>query len=115
VWVDIGADPADPVLLISDLAPHVDRDFRGRTQQEVFRTEELNPIIATMPPDVGAGQRSPTDRLLAVLQDKYGITARDLLTAEIQIVTSVSIARWSAPMARTIDRRPTSVSARLPT
>src|SRR5262245_3624409 len=29
-WIDVGNDPGDPVLLISDLAPHVDRDFRGR-------------------------------------------------------------------------------------
>ena len=27
VWVDIGHDPKDPVLLIPDLAPHEDRDF----------------------------------------------------------------------------------------
>ena len=85
-WLDIGYDPADPVLLISDLAPHVDRDFRGRTQQEVFRTEELDPIIATMPPDPAAGQRTVTDRLMAVLREKHGITARDLLTADIQLV-----------------------------
>ena len=86
VWLDIGDAAADPVLLISDLAPHVDRDFRGRTQQEVFRTEELDPIIATIPPDQAAGQRTVTDRLLAVLREQHGITPQDLLTAEIQIV-----------------------------
>jgi aspartyl aminopeptidase len=69
-WLDVGNDPADPVLVISDLAPHVDRDFRGRTQQEVIRTEELDPIIATMPPDAAAGQRTPSDRLLAVVREK---------------------------------------------
>ncbi len=90
VWLDIGNDPADPVLLISDLAPHVDRDFRGRTQQEVFRTEELDPIIATIPPDQAAGQRTVTDRLMAVLREKHGITARDLLTADIQLVPATA-------------------------
>ena len=74
-WIDIGNDPADPVLLISDLAPHVDRDFRGRLQPEVIRTEELDPIIGTLPPDAAAGQRTATDRLLAILKEKYGITA----------------------------------------
>ena len=49
VWLDVGNDPGDPVLLISDPAPHVDRDFRGRTQQEVIRIEELDSI------DVGIG------------------------------------------------------------
>ena len=90
VWLDIGYDAADPVLLISDLAPHVDRDFRNRTQQEVFRTEELDPIIATIPPDPAAGQRTVTDRLLAVLREKHGITAGDLLTADIQIVPATA-------------------------
>jgi aspartyl aminopeptidase len=86
VWLDIGHDPSDPVLLISDLAPHVDRDFRGRTQQDVIRTEELDPILATMPPDLAAGQRTPTDRVLAILRETHGITPRDLLTSDIQIV-----------------------------
>jgi aspartyl aminopeptidase len=89
-WIDVGNDPADPVLLISDLAPHVDRDFRGRTQQEVIRTEELDPIIATMPPDVTAGQRSATDRVVALLREKHGITPRDLLSADIQIVPATA-------------------------
>ena len=90
VWLESGNDPADPVLLISDLAPHVDRDFRSRTQQEVIRTEELDPIIATMPPDPAAGQRTVTDRLLAMLREKHGITPRDLLTSDIQIVPATA-------------------------
>ncbi len=90
VLIDVGNDPADPVLLISDLAPHVDRDFRGRLQPDVIRTEELDPIIATMPPDAAAGQRTPTDRLLAILKEKYGITPRDLLTADVQIVPATA-------------------------
>jgi aspartyl aminopeptidase len=85
-WIEIGNDPSDPVVLISDLAPHVDRDFRSRTQTEVIRTEELDPIIGTMPPDFAAGQRSASDRVLAMLSEKYGITARDLLSADVQIV-----------------------------
>jgi aspartyl aminopeptidase len=89
-WIDVGNDPADPVLLISDLAPHVDRDFRNRLQPDVIRTEELDPIIATLPPDPAAGQRTATDRLLAVLKEKYGITARDLLTSDIQIVPATA-------------------------
>jgi aspartyl aminopeptidase len=89
-WIDIGNEPGDPVLLISDLAPHVDRDFRGRLQPEVIRTEELDPIIGTMPPDVTAGQRTATDRVLAMLREKYGITARDMLTADLQIVPATA-------------------------
>jgi aspartyl aminopeptidase len=86
VWIDIGSSPGDPVLLITDLAPHVDRDFRGRTMPDVIRTEELDPIIGTMPPDAAVGQRTATDRVLALLREKYGVDARDFLSADIQIV-----------------------------
>lgn len=86
VWIDIGHKPDDPVLLITDLAPHVDRDFRNRTQQEVIRTEELDPIIATLPADTNAGQKTTTDRFLALLKDQYGLTARDFLSADLQVV-----------------------------
>lgn len=86
VWIDIGNDPGDPVLLITDLAPHVDRDFRARTQPDVIRTEELDPIVATLPPDTAAGQRTATERLLALVHGKYGVTAADFLSADLHIV-----------------------------
>ena len=35
VWVDIGHDPADPVFLVPDLAPHVDADYRARRSRDV--------------------------------------------------------------------------------
>ena len=85
-WIEIGTAPGDPVLLITDLAPHVDRDFRGRLQPEVIRAEELDPLIGSLPPDAAAGQRTATDRVLALLHEKYGITARDFLSADLQIV-----------------------------
>jgi len=85
-WIDIGNAPGDPVLLITDLAPHVDRDFRGRTQAEVIRTEELDPLVGSMPPDASTGQRTATDRVLALLHEKYGVTAKDFLSADLQIV-----------------------------
>src|SRR6185436_16910912 len=46
VAIDIGQDPADPVLMITDLAPHVDQDFRERKNRDVIKTEELDPILA---------------------------------------------------------------------
>jgi aspartyl aminopeptidase len=86
VWIDVGNGPDDPVLLIPDLAPHVDRDLRSRTQQEVIRTEELDPIIASLPPDEAAGQKTAVDRVVALLETQYGLTARDFLSADLQIV-----------------------------
>ena len=53
-----GRDPNCPYWLN-------DRDFRGRLQPDVIRTEELDPLIGSMPPDAAAGQRTATDRVLA--------------------------------------------------
>jgi len=86
LWIEVGTQPDDPILLITDLAPHVDADYRDRTQREVLGTEELEPIIASLPPDKDSDHENALDRLLALLEDEYGIDARDFLSADIQIV-----------------------------
>lgn len=83
IWVEVGFEPDEPVLLITDLAPHVDKDFRSRTQRDVIGSEELDPIAATLP---GEGETELTETFLDLLEKKYGITGTDLLSAEIQIV-----------------------------
>ncbi len=86
LWIEVGTRPDDPILLITDIAPHVDADYRDRTQRQVLRTEELEPIIASLPPDPDSDHEDATARLLALLEDEYGIDARDFLSADIQIV-----------------------------
>jgi aspartyl aminopeptidase len=77
VAIEIGQDPADPVLMITDLAPHVDQDFRERRNRDVIQTEELDPILALT-----------RDAAAKALKDKYGLTADDFLAADLQIVPS---------------------------
>ena len=86
LWIEVGTQSGDPILLITDLAPHVDADYRDRTQREVLRTEEMEPIIASLPPDLDSGHEDATARLLALLEDEYGIDPRDFLSADIQLV-----------------------------
>jgi aspartyl aminopeptidase len=75
VTIDIGHAPDDPVLLIPDLAPHVDLDFRERRNRDVIMTEELDPILA-----------STAEAAAAALKEKYGLTPADFLGADLQIV-----------------------------
>lgn len=75
VNVDIGHDPADPVLLITDLAPHVDRDFLDRRNRDVIATEELDPILALT-----------RDGAMKALKEKYNLTPNDFLSSDLQIV-----------------------------
>lgn len=75
VEVNIGHDPADAVLMITDLAPHVDNDFRERRNRDVIGTEELDPILGLT-----------RDAALKALKDKYNLTPDDFLAADLQIV-----------------------------
>ena len=75
VNIDIGHDPRDPVLVVADLAPHVDRDFLERRNRDVIATEELDPILALT-----------RDAATKALRDRYGITPENLLSADLQIV-----------------------------
>jgi aspartyl aminopeptidase len=75
VTIDIGHDPADGVLLIADLAPHVDRDYLDRRNRDVIQTEELDPILALT-----------RDAAMKALKDKYNLVPSDFLSADLQIV-----------------------------
>ena len=75
IHIDIGHDPADGVLLIADLAPHVDRDFLDRRNRDVIATEELDPILALT-----------RDGAMKALKDKYNLSPNDFLSADLQIV-----------------------------
>jgi aspartyl aminopeptidase len=79
VQIDIGHDASDPVLVIADLAPHVDRDYLERKNREVIQTEELDPILAMT-----------RDAAAKALKEKYGLTADDFLSADLQIVPAQS-------------------------
>ncbi len=75
LWVDIGHAAGDPVFLIPDLAPHVDRDFLDRKNRDVIQTEELDPILA-----------STAENAMRVLKEKYNLTPADFLSADLQLV-----------------------------
>ena len=75
VEVNIGHDPADAVLMITDLAPHVDNDFRERRNRDVIQTEELDPLLALT-----------RDAAVKALKERYNLTPDDLLSADLQIV-----------------------------
>ena len=75
VDVNIGQEPGDPVLMITDLAPHVDNDFRDRKNRDVIQTEELDPILALT-----------RDGAVKALKEKYNLTPDDFMSADLQIV-----------------------------
>ena len=90
VWLEIGLDDDDPIFLVPDLAPHVDRDYRDRTRAEAIEREELDPVIASAPPAEGSDRETVLDETLHLLQEQYGIERDDWISADIQIVPATA-------------------------
>lgn len=84
--INIGADPSDPVFYISDLMPHIGKDQMSKTASEFITGEGLNIINGSMPIDSDGGVKL---KILTILNEKYGITERDLITAEISAVPAM--------------------------
>ena len=78
VDVVIGEDENDPVLYISDLLPHLAADQSRKPLGEAIPAEKLNMIIGTRPVDGDI-----KNNVLAILNEKYGITESDFLSAEL--------------------------------
>ena len=67
----------DPILLIADLLPHLDRSLRDRKQRDVIKAEELDPIAGM---DMAAVRKA---------LERHGITEKDLKLAEASLVPSM--------------------------
>jgi aspartyl aminopeptidase len=80
--VSIGLDPHDPVFVIGDNAPHSDKDLRTRTYTDVFKGEELDPIVGSIP----AEKSGVVSEVLRALKEKYKIEEEDFVSADLQLV-----------------------------
>ncbi len=85
VNVAIGTDLSDPVLVITDLLPHLAADQMKKPLGEAFAAENLNVLIGTRP-DEGEGENRVKLAVLELLNQKYGITEEDFSSAELCIV-----------------------------
>jgi aspartyl aminopeptidase len=82
VDVAIGDDANDPCFMLPDLAPHVDKDQRTRTADQVFKGDELN-VVAGAFSDCKKG-------FMRVLGDRYGLVEEDFVSAELSLVPALA-------------------------
>lgn len=86
VQLDIGDKENDPVFTVTDLLPHLGKDQMVKKASEVISGEQLNVLIGGLPYD----DEETKDRfklgLLNLLYEEYGITEKDFVTAEIEVV-----------------------------
>ena len=85
VGVCIGRDKTDPQFVITDLLPHLAADQMKKTLSEAIPGESLNILIGSEP-DTEEGADRVKLAILALLQEKYGITEEDFLSAELSAV-----------------------------
>ena len=85
VDISVGLDPNDPILIIPDLSPHVDQEFRERANRDVIGTEELDPIVASIPNQ----ELSVVDAVTQYLGKQYRIETDDLVSAELALVPAM--------------------------
>ena len=91
VDVEIGLKPDDPVLTVADLLPHLARKAQGdKKLSEAFEGEKLNLVLGSRP----LGGEKVKDRFklaaLKLLNDQFGITEPDLISAELEAVPADS-------------------------
>ncbi len=85
VEIVIGEDENDPVLMVSDLLPHLAADQMQKTAGKVIAGEQLNVILGTEPIE-GEGSDLVKLNIMKWLNDRYGIVEHDFLSAELSIV-----------------------------
>lgn len=85
VDINIGDDPKDPVLGISDLLIHLSQDQLTKTAAKVIEGEKLDITVGTFPLD-GEEKDAVKANILRILKEKYDIEEEDFLSAEIEVV-----------------------------
>ena len=85
VNITIGEDPSDPILMVSDLLPHLAADQMKKTLAEGIVGEQLNVILGSEPLS-GEGSDLVKLHVMKLLNEKYGITENDFHSAELSIV-----------------------------
>ena len=89
VSVNIGEDEGDPCFVVTDLLPHLAQEQSKRTLADGIRGEELNVLIGSRPFKDDKGSELVKLNIMAILNEKYGVTEEDFLSAELEVVPAV--------------------------
>ena len=82
VNVCIGEDPADPVIYINDLLPHLAQEQSAKPLGQAIPAENLNLLLGTRPYP-GCESNAIRLNILSLLHDKYGMTEEDFLSSDL--------------------------------
>lgn len=87
--VSIGENDSEPKFVINDLLPHLASEQVKRTLNEGIKGEELNVLVGSHPFKDDKGSELVKLNILKLLNEKYGVTEEDFLSAELELVPAV--------------------------
>ena len=90
VDIVIGRDKDDPQFVITDLLPHLAADQMKKGAAEIIPGEKLNVLIGSEPYD-DEGKDRVKLAVMSILNDSYGITEEDFLSAELEAVPGFDV------------------------
>ena len=90
VDVVIGREPNEPKFIITDLLPHLAKDQMTKTLAEGITGEGLNILIGSAP-YADEGKDRVKLAVMSILNDMYGITEEDFLSAELSAVPAYDV------------------------
>lgn len=82
----IGEDDNDPVVYISDLLIHLAAEQMDKKLAKGIEGEDLNILFGSIPIKDKEAKSRVKFNILALLNEKYGITEEDFTTAELEVV-----------------------------
>ena len=88
VQVKVGEDESDPVFYISDLLPHLAAKQNQKPLGNAIEGEQLNIWFGNIPYTAATedDEKTVKNHVLHLLNDKYGITEADFMSAELSMV-----------------------------
>ena len=90
VKVVIGREPDEPKFVITDLLPHLAQDQMKKTLAEGITGEGLNILLGSAP-YADEGKDRVKLAVMSILNDMYGITEEDFLSAELVAVPAFDV------------------------
>lgn len=84
VTVKIGDEVGDPVFCVTDLLPHLAKDQVRKNLGDAFEGEGFNVILGH--DKAAEGDERAKANILAILNERYGITEEDFISAELCLV-----------------------------
>jgi aspartyl aminopeptidase len=87
--IQIGEEPDDPRFFIADLLPHLGEEQMKKPAKDAVPAENLDVLAGLNSAPGENGEGAVKLNILRLLYEKYGITEKDFVSAEISVVPAL--------------------------